>query len=314
MAVPLALRFRIRAADVSALRRKRESYSGKGAQQGAFLRDDGRMPRLQPTQETLRTLYLHSGNECAYPDCTARIINDAGIYIAQLAHIEAAERGGPRYNASQTDEERRSAENLLFLCYVHHKVTDAPEYTVAKLRQLKKDHESRFGEAAIARLADAVQDLTKQQQAHGAFSLSRLADFIDLPNRPVELPALAQEMRAFAAQLADLPREHRGILAIILEKGKSQWGNRSKIRMQIHELEARAGVGYRGLYPHLKFLEEGNFVELDIDDPEEGVPRVSLRNRRDFENPLWELIKSFCDASNISVLDIVVDLDFSSLD
>lgn len=84
--------------------------------------------------------------------------------------------------------------------------------------------------------------------------------------------------------------------------------------MQIHNLEARAGVSYGGLYPHLKFLEEEGFVDLDIEEPEDNVPRVSLRENREFATPIWEVIRDYCNAEGASVMDIIVDLDFSGLD
>ncbi|MCV5665275.1 hypothetical protein OFN50_40250, partial [Escherichia coli] len=57
--------------------------------------------------------------------------------------IEAAEKGGERYNENQTDEERRAESNLLFLCHAHHKETDnVAQYTVDVLKEMKRQHES----------------------------------------------------------------------------------------------------------------------------------------------------------------------------
>lgn len=65
------------------------------------------------------------------------------MLVAQLCHIEAAEENGPRYNKDQSDEARRSFENLLFLCHAHHKITDDISiYTVEKLKEIKSNHEA----------------------------------------------------------------------------------------------------------------------------------------------------------------------------
>jgi len=101
------------------------------------------MTRLAIKKEVLRDLGIRSKNQCAFPGCDHLILNEKGEYIAELCHIEAAERGGPRFNTSQTNEERRSIENLIFLCHQHHKETDNEQiFTVDRLRQIKKDHEA----------------------------------------------------------------------------------------------------------------------------------------------------------------------------
>ncbi|QIK55709.1 tetratricopeptide repeat protein [Dysgonomonas sp. HDW5B] len=106
--------------------------------------------RLSPTAETIKMLLLRSGNECYFPNCTERIFNDDDILIAECCHIEAALPGGERYNQNQTPEERRSIENLLFLCHKHHKETDDVEkFTVEKLKGIKATHEERFKETKI---------------------------------------------------------------------------------------------------------------------------------------------------------------------
>ena len=71
--------------------------------------------RLTPKSETLRELFLKSGNQCAFPDCDARMIDKEGNFIGQLCHIEAAEDGGPRFNANMSNEERRAYENLMLI-------------------------------------------------------------------------------------------------------------------------------------------------------------------------------------------------------
>jgi hypothetical protein len=101
--------------------------------------------RLKPYPQTFRELFLKSGNLCAYPGCGALLMNEEGIFIGQLCHIESAEPGGERFNPDMTNEQRRSASNLMLMCYPHHRQTnDVQRYTVAKLREIKAAHERRF--------------------------------------------------------------------------------------------------------------------------------------------------------------------------
>jgi len=105
------------------------------------------MPRLQPRLDALRALFARSGNRCTFPGCTAPLVNEKNQFVAQICHIEAAEEGGERFSASQTDEERRSYDNLLLLCYPHHVETnDVTLYSVARLRSMKAEHERTFGQ------------------------------------------------------------------------------------------------------------------------------------------------------------------------
>ena len=49
--------------------------------------------RLAPTADTLRELFLKSGNLCAFPACGKLMMNAEGVFIGQVCHIEAAEEG-----------------------------------------------------------------------------------------------------------------------------------------------------------------------------------------------------------------------------
>lgn len=102
------------------------------------------MARLQPTPKVIKRLFALSGNQCAYPDCKEKIIDEHGSVIGEICHIEAAEKEGERYNELSNDEYRRSFDNLILLCSNHHKKTDnIQEYTVEKLKIIKAQHEQQ---------------------------------------------------------------------------------------------------------------------------------------------------------------------------
>jgi hypothetical protein len=125
------------------------------------------MARSAIPKTVLRDLSIASKNKCAFPGCDHPILNPVGDYIAELCHIEAAEAGGPRFNPGQSDEDRVSRDNLLFLCHAHHKETDNESvYTVARLRKIKLDHESLpavvFNSELLLREVEKV--LAKQEE------------------------------------------------------------------------------------------------------------------------------------------------------
>jgi hypothetical protein len=97
------------------------------------------------TRATIKRLYGLSGNECSFPGCNKRLVNDKNALDSNICHIEAAEMGGERYNPNMTDAERADYKNLILLCVQHHAETnDVEKYTVDILRMMKQNHESQY--------------------------------------------------------------------------------------------------------------------------------------------------------------------------
>lgn len=106
------------------------------------------MARKAPTLSTLRALFARSGNRCAFPGCQHPLVNEDGLFIAEVCHNKAAEPGGPRYDPEQSDEDRRALANLIVLCHRHHVETDVVEvYSFGRLEGIKNQHESLRGVA-----------------------------------------------------------------------------------------------------------------------------------------------------------------------
>lgn len=123
--------------------------------------------RKSPSAETYKLLYVRSGNECAFPNCTHPIFNDDGLYISELCHIKAANQGGPRFDKSQTDEERRSPENLLFMCHRHHKETDEiNKFSTEKLIEIKRRHESKYTESGKSLSNEMLEQINKDSRIY----------------------------------------------------------------------------------------------------------------------------------------------------
>lgn len=94
----------------------------------------------------VKILFGRSGNKCAFPGCDYTLIDENNNIMCEMAHIEAKSDNGPRANKSKTLSERNKAENLICLCYNHHKIVDKykDKYTVDVLRKMKKDHEAKY--------------------------------------------------------------------------------------------------------------------------------------------------------------------------
>src|SRR5260370_212560 len=104
-----------------------------------------------PTVSTLKTLFTLSGNRCAFPKCTNRLVEEpSGTLVGKVCHIKGKSSGpgSNRYDKNQTDEQRHSVGNLIVLCPKHHDVIDDDEesYTVERLVKMKADHEGKMRE------------------------------------------------------------------------------------------------------------------------------------------------------------------------
>ncbi|WP_413208401.1 hypothetical protein [Rhodospirillum sp. A1_3_36] len=93
-------------------------------------------------------LAQRAGYLCSNPECRRQTIGPrkgerGTINIGVAAHIKAASPGGPRYDHNQTQLERTSEDNGIWLCANHaHQIDhDSNEFAVEKLKQWKEGAE-----------------------------------------------------------------------------------------------------------------------------------------------------------------------------
>lgn len=160
--------------------------------------------------DNLKLLLARSGNQCAFSDCLHPIFDDDNIFVAQLCHIEAVSPKGQRYNPNKTNEEINSFDNLVFLCYRHHKVTDNFDvYTVEKLKSIKTQHEAKFKEHSygypkevLTILEEEIQNFWIQvDQYHSEHLVPELAVPIDSKK---DIFALITETQKYLEYLTDV--------------------------------------------------------------------------------------------------------------
>ena len=87
---------------------------------------------------------------CSNPNCGIHTLAPSDqseskfLYIGKAAHICAAAKGGPRYVAEMTPEERKSTSNGIFLCSNCANMIDKNggiDFSVECLRRWKEEHE-----------------------------------------------------------------------------------------------------------------------------------------------------------------------------
>jgi hypothetical protein len=102
---------------------------------------------MRPSETTVKRLFAMSGNLCAFPRCALPIVEAVGTITGEICHIRARNEGGPRFDVTQSEDERQSFDNLVLLCRRHHKMVDAePDvYSVEALEEIKRLREEEMG-------------------------------------------------------------------------------------------------------------------------------------------------------------------------
>ena len=108
----------------------------------------------------IKILWGRSGSKCAL--CRKDLIQEkkegSKYSTGEMAHIEGEKPDSARYNPDMADDERRRYSNLILLCRNCHISidNDCQEYTVEKLRQIKKDHEKWVFESLRNHMPDVT--------------------------------------------------------------------------------------------------------------------------------------------------------------
>jgi hypothetical protein len=130
------------------------------------------------SKEVVVTVGKRANYACSNPECHATTTGphsrtDRSVNIGVAAHMTAAARGGPRYDASLTPEVRSSAENGIWLCQNCAKKADSdPErFPVVLLQEWK----FRVEAAADLTMGHAASGVTGRAP-HDEIERARLRD------------------------------------------------------------------------------------------------------------------------------------------
>ena len=191
------------------------------------------MARLAIKRDVLISLFAKSGNVCAFPGCNHELVTARNIFVGQLCHIEAARPGGQRYNSTSTDEERRSTENLLLLCYRHHKETDdVSAYDAHALRAMKHLHESAHGQKPFKVNEAFIHRLEAEMRSYWLRLAAADATLHVAPEFAVNLcPEIAA-----VAQFAEIEKSVRILVDVLAALAKSDAVLNDEIRAHLQAL------------------------------------------------------------------------------
>jgi hypothetical protein len=277
-----------------------------------------KVKRLTPSDETLRSLYLRSGNLCAVKSCNTVIINNSGVMTGHICHIEAAMPDGARYNPNMTNEQRRQADNLMLLCAVHHAAIDGSpgDYTKVKLNKIKREHEQRFSEVGdtLKRwFEDSYVDNTTLIQETVPKSLKRFRDYLE--GQKVEFTddhakKAISEIKKYVARARLVPQPERAFMKLLFERAKRRGFSYGRVSVDFDDFKSAFSYPVTRIKRQIALLEQNSVGSLDPEDND----RASLRLFDPSDYVTWSEIDAFCEAHSLVVERFLLELQFGLLD
>jgi len=191
-------------------------------------------------------------------------MDEDGTFVGEICHIEAAEEGGERFNASQSNEQRRAFENLLLMCHRHHvKTDDVDAFPVAKLKEMKQRHEAKYS-LIEEKLAASFED--RSFSGLGIRECRNLGHF-EIPNE-CRAESVA-EMNELGKRLNLLPQSSRefltGVARRAAERSKRSRTNYGRSKVNPDEVKNAFGISQSQLLEEVGILEDHRFAAIDSD-------------------------------------------------
>ena len=265
--------------------------------------------RLAPKQDVLRKLYIKSGNECAFPGCHNVLVNEKGTFVGEVCHIEAALPGGERFNPNMTNEERRSYDNLMLMCHYHHVETDdVKEYPVEKMKQIKRDHESKYS-GIIGQMKNSVVDYGISSVVGYCHNCKRMSNVLEFGLTDEENRENAVVLNRLLEKLRDLPIGTREFLGVIVMRSyECMW----KCLVPIHEIEEATGLDQLSIWRNVEILARRGITSYI--EEEDYLPICTLLGDSATGWPYWNDIREFSKKTGVPIEEICSKLNFSVFD
>ncbi|WP_177522911.1 hypothetical protein [Pseudomonas sp. v388] len=157
-------------------------------------------------QSTVQRLRDRAGNVCSFPECHvhthgAPFAGEKAVGVGVACHIKAAAPGGPRYDASQTKDERRHIDNGIWMCQTHSKLVDADDsaYSVETLLDWKQLAEVRSN--SLINKKSFTENEVKAAVEEG--SVSVLQRWVNKSDDPLDTP-ITEVMTGYETSLQSL--------------------------------------------------------------------------------------------------------------
>jgi hypothetical protein len=133
----------------------------------------GKPPAI--TEAMILKLYVAAGGRCSFPGCPEYLMEEPltkkPARLGNVAHIVGEKRNGPRGDDPLPMALRSEVNNLVLMCAGHHTFIDKREnwheYSVARLREIKRVHETAVKIAVTTGLTEKTYAIRIVGQIRG---------------------------------------------------------------------------------------------------------------------------------------------------
>lgn len=206
---------------------------------------------------TIKSLYAHSGNRCAFPGCNQELVCGEDINISEICHIYGLNQNSARYVEGFDEKYLNSEENLILLCPSHHKIIDSKgneeKFPVQVLLDMKLAHESYIN----LKLGDIIANNKTLYFCDYAKVKQRLKKIYGIDYKKKEVEIIGE---SFSCQDINVRRVMRKILDIMHRNVEYKRYNECGVinmLMVLHEL----CIDISTLASLLKYLEMLNLIK-----------------------------------------------------
>jgi len=258
------------------------------------------------------------------------MINSSGDFIGQVCHIEAAMPGGERFNKNMSNEERRSFDNLMLLCYEHHVTTDDVNiYGVRSLKDMKYNHERLFSEDLVVdKMLLSLKDYTRDNSFKEVSNLKNLFSVIwgsDYKMGQDELDDAIKSFNSSISKYLNLTPFTRKVFACGIARSNHPV---RLYRIDNDSLYVDFGEVCKAFGRYMNDVEIWRSVEEIVAknlmlETEVSISEHAEVNRHVYSNCLedceydiniWLWLKSYCGKLGIDIRNYLEELNFDGLD
>lgn len=255
---------------------------------------------------TLRSLWLRSGNQCAHPACHRALLNDSGIFVGDIAHIEGLNPKSARYNPNMNDAERNAPENLMLMCPTHHREVDiSSKHTAVELLKWKNDHEKKYSDIANI-FQGMISDYTAEIQISYPKNLRRLVPGLSVEQEKENVEIFCEMLD----KLQPVPNATKSFLAIAVSRARKK--SFRTFAADLHEICSVGTLSPREANQHKNILETHKLAYYD--DGEPGQDLLALIPDHHSGWNIWEDIQNYFKKNPNEITKLLVDMDFTVLD
>ena len=282
--------------------------------------------RLTPASDVLRKLFLLSGNNCAIPECKCIIVDNSGVMIGRICHIEAAMPDGARFNSEQSNDQRRGFDNLILLCANHHAQIDdvktKNKWTVDRLKLIKREHEDiyRGVDTTLQKAFETgYSDITNNVSPTIAKTFEK---FNQIMLRAIKTEVLEDSETKKACRLqinqyiknaSKATEKERKFLLAVINRAKKLGQLSDSCSIPVTDVKSCLQISHNEmsrLGDAIKLYGVGDFDLVGKGDAD--VYCVNVRSPSDYVS--WHDLMTFCEHAHIELASFVVHLDFQQLD